>query len=253
MSRRKKSVALAGAFGCNPDSECRNCPTLPPTSPRLSRAFSARRSSACVCTAFLFCAPPTRRSQSVEGRTVRETAPHRQAHRHRRRRRDGPVLRLLWLVIHLMIAGRLHWRPPQARNSPAARRFSPSTFRTGRLVLTEAGSKRRASLHLLRGEQALHDIDPGGVEIFSSDLDEFRAALTAGEPHPQARPHRSAPDQRRGQRLLRRDSPRRAASRRSRSRTSSSRKSGSAFSTPRAPRLSLWTDRLVGRGQEKIS
>ena len=51
-------------------------------------------------------------------------------------------------------------------------------FRTGSLVLTEAGSKRRASLHLLRGEQALGDIDPGGVEIFSSNLEGFRAALS---------------------------------------------------------------------------
>jgi formamidopyrimidine-DNA glycosylase len=84
----------------------------------------------------------------------------------------------LWLVLHLMIAGRLHWRPPQAklagRNALAA-----FDFPTGSLVLTEAGSKRRASLHLLRGEQALHDIDPGGVEVFSTDLAGFRAALTA--------------------------------------------------------------------------
>ena len=83
----------------------------------------------------------------------------------------------LWLVIHLMIAGRLHWRPPQARLSGRQSLFALD-FPDGSLVLTEAGSKRRASLHLLRGEQALRDIDPGGIEIFSSDLDEFRAALT---------------------------------------------------------------------------
>jgi formamidopyrimidine-DNA glycosylase len=91
--------------------------------------------------------------------------------------REGPDDRL-WLVIHLMIAGRLHWRPPKAklsgRNALLALDFSDGT-----LVLTEAGSKRRASLHLLRGEQALHDIDPGGIEALSSDLDAFRAALTA--------------------------------------------------------------------------
>ena len=52
-------------------------------------------------------------------------------------------------------------------------------FPTGSLVLTEAGSKRRASLYVLRGEEALHAIDPGGVEIFATDLDGFRAALTA--------------------------------------------------------------------------
>jgi len=83
----------------------------------------------------------------------------------------------LWLVLHLMIAGRLHWRPPQAklagRNALAA-----FDFPTGSLVLTEAGSKRRASLYVLRGEAALVSIDPGGVEIFSTDLAGFRSALT---------------------------------------------------------------------------
>lgn len=85
----------------------------------------------------------------------------------------------IWLVIHLMIAGRLHWRPPQARLS-GRQALLALDFLDGTLVLTEAGSKRRASLHLLRGESALHEIDPGGVEIFSSDtdLDAFRAALT---------------------------------------------------------------------------
>lgn len=84
---------------------------------------------------------------------------------------------LLWLVIHLMIAGRLHWRPPQAKLS-GRQALLALDFSDGSLVLTEAGSKRRASLHLLRGEQALRDVDPGGVEIFSSDLNEFRAALS---------------------------------------------------------------------------
>jgi len=84
----------------------------------------------------------------------------------------------LWLVLHLMIAGRLHWRPPQAklagRNTLAA-----FDFPIGSLVLTEAGSKRRASLHVLAGENGLRSIDPGGIDIFSSDLDSFHAALTA--------------------------------------------------------------------------
>jgi formamidopyrimidine-DNA glycosylase len=83
----------------------------------------------------------------------------------------------LWLVLHLMIAGRLHWKPPQAklagRNALAA-----FDFPSGSLVLTEAGSKRRASLYVLRGEQGLNSIDPGGVEILSTDLAGFRAALT---------------------------------------------------------------------------
>ena len=84
----------------------------------------------------------------------------------------------LWLVLHLMIAGRLHWRPPGAklagRNSLAA-----FDFPDGSLVLTEAGSKRRASLHVLSGEGGLRSVDPGGVEIFDCDLNSFRAALTA--------------------------------------------------------------------------
>jgi formamidopyrimidine-DNA glycosylase len=83
----------------------------------------------------------------------------------------------LWLVLHLMIAGRLHWRPPHAKLS-GRQSLLALDYPSGSLTLTEAGSKRRASLHLLRGEQALHDIDPGGVEIFSTDRDGFRAALT---------------------------------------------------------------------------
>jgi formamidopyrimidine-DNA glycosylase len=108
---------------------------------------------------------------AVEGRTVREL------------RRIGKRIAIgvegdLWLVIHLMIAGRLHWRPPQAKLS-GRQALLALDFSDGSLVLTEAGSKRRASLHLLRGEQALYDIDPGGIEILSSDLDTFRAALTS--------------------------------------------------------------------------
>jgi formamidopyrimidine-DNA glycosylase len=108
---------------------------------------------------------------AVEGRTVREL------------RRIGKRIVIgvegdLWLVIHLMIAGRLHWRPPQAKLSGRQSLFALD-FPSGSLVLTEAGSKRRASLHLLRGDQALHDIDPGGIEIFAHEttLDAFRAAL----------------------------------------------------------------------------
>jgi len=95
--------------------------------------------------------------------------------------RPGPVVGdpgLIWLVLHLMIAGRLHWKPPNAklagRNALAA-----FDFPSGSLTLTEAGSKRRASLYVLRGEDGLRSIDPGGVEIFSTDIDGFRAALTA--------------------------------------------------------------------------
>src|SRR5205807_10585794 len=84
----------------------------------------------------------------------------------------------LWLVLHLMIAGRLHWRLPGAklagRQSLAAFEFS-----NGSLVLTEAGTKHRASLHVLAGEEGLRSVDPGGIDIFTSDLSSFREALTA--------------------------------------------------------------------------
>jgi formamidopyrimidine-DNA glycosylase len=84
----------------------------------------------------------------------------------------------LWLVLHLMIAGRLHWRPSGAsitgRNTLAA-----FDFPGGSLVLTEAGTKRRASLHVISGEDGLHAMDPGGIDIFKSDLEAFHKALTA--------------------------------------------------------------------------
>ncbi len=84
----------------------------------------------------------------------------------------------LWLVLHLMIAGRLHWRPLGAklggRNNLAA-----FDFPNGSLVLTEAGSKRRASLHLFPNEAAAKEIDPGGIDVFATDLEGFRTALTA--------------------------------------------------------------------------
>jgi formamidopyrimidine-DNA glycosylase len=84
----------------------------------------------------------------------------------------------LWVVIHLMIAGRLHWRVPGVKLS-GRNNLAAFDFADGSLVLTEAGTKRRASIHLVRGEAALRALDPGGIEIFSSTLDEFRAALSA--------------------------------------------------------------------------
>ncbi len=83
----------------------------------------------------------------------------------------------LFLVIHLMIAGRLHWRNAGAR-IPAKVGLAAFDFSSGTLVVTEAGSKRRASLHLVRGENGLRDHDPGGLEVLTTDLAAFRAALT---------------------------------------------------------------------------
>jgi formamidopyrimidine-DNA glycosylase len=116
-------------------------------------------------------------------RTVQPPIQEFEGHTIRSLRRIGKRIAIesdngLWLVLHLMIAGRLHWRPLGAklggRNNLAA-----FDFPNGSLVLTEAGSKRRASLHLFRSEQDLKDIDPGGIDIFTTDLEGFRAALTA--------------------------------------------------------------------------
>ena len=84
----------------------------------------------------------------------------------------------IWLVLHLMIAGRLHWKAAGAKLA-GKNALAAFDFPNGSLVLTEAGSKRRASLYVVRGEEALRAMDPGGVEIFETDVDGFRAALTA--------------------------------------------------------------------------
>jgi formamidopyrimidine-DNA glycosylase len=84
----------------------------------------------------------------------------------------------LFVVIHLMIAGRLHWRPGASRPKlPKKRGLARFDFSTGSLTLTEAGSKRRASLHLVRGEANLRGLDRGGLEVLESDLEGFRRAL----------------------------------------------------------------------------
>jgi len=81
----------------------------------------------------------------------------------------------LFLVVHLMIAGRFHWKekPFKANRQTLAILIFP----TGTLALTEAGSKRRASLRLVRGEAALAEHDPGGLEVLDADLASFRAVL----------------------------------------------------------------------------
>jgi formamidopyrimidine-DNA glycosylase len=105
----------------------------------------------------------------VEGRVVREL------------RRIGKRIAIgiegdLWLVLHLMIAGRLHWRPPQAKLA-GRKSLAAFDFPAGSLVLTEAGTRHRASLSVLAGEESLHSIDPGGIDVFASDLGSFRDAL----------------------------------------------------------------------------
>jgi formamidopyrimidine-DNA glycosylase len=107
---------------------------------------------------------------SVEGLLVREL------------RRIGKRIAIgvdkdLWLVLHLMIAGRLHWRPPGAKLA-GRQSLAAFDFPHGSLVLTEAGTKRRASLYVLKGEEALRSIDPGGIDVLSSDPSSFRVALS---------------------------------------------------------------------------
>jgi len=106
----------------------------------------------------------------VEGTTVREI------------RRIGKRIAFgmennFWLVLHLMIAGRLHWRPRGAKLT-GRQYLAAFDFPNGSLTLTEAGSKRRASLHIVSGEEALRSMDPGGIDVLSSDLDSFRRTLT---------------------------------------------------------------------------
>jgi formamidopyrimidine-DNA glycosylase len=83
----------------------------------------------------------------------------------------------LFLIFHLMIAGRLHWKPKGAK---IARKYGQAAidFPNGTLLLTEAGTKKRVSIHLVRGEAALQEYDPGGLEIFDMTLEQFTAALT---------------------------------------------------------------------------
>ena len=115
------------------------------------------------------------RIETIEGRTVRSL------------RRIGKRIVFcfdddLFLVLHLMIAGRLHWRDlkPNAERPKLGGRnnLAAFDFPHGSLTLTEAGTKRRASLHLVRGEQALTDLDPGGIDVLSASPEQFQQALT---------------------------------------------------------------------------
>jgi formamidopyrimidine-DNA glycosylase len=89
----------------------------------------------------------------------------------------------LFLVLHLMVAGRLHWRPrgPGTRPpaAPARRGLGALDFAAGTLLVTEASPRKRASLHLVRGEAGLAALDPGGLEPLEADLDAFAARLRA--------------------------------------------------------------------------
>src|SRR5436309_1466854 len=82
----------------------------------------------------------------------------------------------LWLVLHLMIAGRLHWRARGVKVSPP-RGLAAFDFPVGSLLWTEAGSQKRASLHVVSGKAGLRELDPGGIEVLVSDSEQFAAVL----------------------------------------------------------------------------
>jgi formamidopyrimidine-DNA glycosylase len=108
---------------------------------------------------------------AVDGHTVREL------------RRIGKRIAIgfdndAWLVLHLMIAGRLHWVTKKVK--PDGRRtLAAFEFEAGTLTLTEAGSQKRASLHVVAGEAGLMALDPGGIDVFTATPAEFAARLTA--------------------------------------------------------------------------
>jgi formamidopyrimidine-DNA glycosylase len=84
----------------------------------------------------------------------------------------------LWLVLHLMIAGRLHWREAGVKVTRKVG-LAAFDFPNGSLLLTEAGTKKRASLHLVQGEQGLGEMNPGGLELLDSTLEAFANTLTS--------------------------------------------------------------------------
>jgi formamidopyrimidine-DNA glycosylase len=116
-------------------------------------------------------------------RTAKPPIEEIQGHNVKELRRVGKRIALrfdngLWLVFHLMIAGRLHW--VQKRVTPDGRRtLAALDFDSGTLTLTEAGTKKRASLHVVEGDEELAKLDPGGLEISRATLDEFKTVLTA--------------------------------------------------------------------------
>ena len=84
-----------------------------------------------------------------------------------------------WVIVHLMIAGRFHWKPPAAKIPGGRRGLAAFDFPNGALILTEAGSKKRAGLYLAAGPSAVEDHNPGGLEVLEADCQTFAATLTA--------------------------------------------------------------------------
>jgi len=124
----------------------------------------------------------TRLASAFLLRTVQPPLSSADGHVVRELRRIGKRIAIglegdFWLVLHLMIAGRLHWRAPDAKLA-GRQSLAAFDFPDGSLVLTEAGAKHRASLHVVSGEESLRSFDAGGIDVLSSDLSSFRSALT---------------------------------------------------------------------------
>ena len=135
-----------------------------------SRILNQRLERVRVSSPFLLrtATPPL---ESVHEKTVREL------------RRIGKRIAIgledeFWLVLHLMIAGRLHWSKPGVSITPK-RALAALDFTHGSLLLTEAGTQRRASLHIVQGENGLQALDPGGLEVLTADVASFSTRLTS--------------------------------------------------------------------------
>jgi formamidopyrimidine-DNA glycosylase len=135
-----------------------------------SRILNQRLERVRVASPFLLrtATPPL---ESAHGKSVREL------------RRIGKRIAIgleddFWLVLHLMIAGRLHWSKPGVSITPK-RALAALDFTHGSLLLTEAGTQRRASLHFVQGENGLQALDPGGLEVLTADLASFSTRLTS--------------------------------------------------------------------------
>ena len=85
----------------------------------------------------------------------------------------------LWLVLHLMIAGRLHWYDERGKAAKGRNNLAVFEFSNGSLVLTEAGTQKRASLHVVQGDAGLEDLNPGGLELFEASTEDFAKAIRA--------------------------------------------------------------------------
>ena len=141
-------------------------------------------SNVCASPVLFFCALPYRLCPAVEGKKIIEL------------RRLGKRICFglegdLWLVLHLMIAGRLHWYDERGK-AAKGRSVAVFEFNNGSLTLTEAGTQKRASLHVVQGEAGLENLNPGGLEVFEATTEEFGQSDSREEPHVETRAYRSS-------------------------------------------------------------